>query len=51
MEVTNAAESLVKKLDFSASNTGILGEELERFGVVVQALDVSHVFENGKKSL
>jgi len=51
MEVTNAAQSLIKKLNFSASYTGVLGEELERFGVVIQALDVSHVLENGKERL
>ena len=50
MEVTNAAQSLIKKLNFSASYTGVLGEELERFGVVIQALDVSHVLKNGKES-
>ena len=51
MEISDTAESLVEEADLLNSNTSVLSEQLERFGVLIKALDVSNIFIDGVKSL
>jgi len=46
MELAEGVEGLVEQLDLSGSDTCVLSEELERFRVVVQGLNVANVFVN-----
>jgi hypothetical protein len=44
-------ESVSELSNLSRSNTSVLSEELERLGVLVQKLNISHVFVNFEKSV
>ena len=51
MEISDTTESLVEEADLLNSNTSVLSEQLERFGVLIKTLDVSNIFIDGVKSL
>jgi len=51
VEISDTTESLVEEADLLNSNTSVLSEQLERFGVLIKTLDVSNIFIDGVKSL
>jgi len=51
VEVTKALETLVEKLNLSSTNTSVLGEVLERFGVIVERIDVADILIDGVEGL
>jgi len=49
VEIGDTLQSIVEFGDFLDTDTSVLGEKLETLGVIIEALDIGHIFVDGEE--